>query len=304
MVMDRQGFSFYPVKEVQSPLRQKIPMDVAARALQFLLLEATRKKVSDLDSAVVAFSGGVDSSVVAVLADNVGIDVQLVSVGLESQQDVTFVRKAAGALDLPLCIQTYSLGELEDTLPKVIWLIEDPDPINACIAVPFFWIAETAAKLGYPVLLVGQGADELFGGYFRYLKEYDGLNVEAIEKKIFHDVKNGYRLNFERDNQVCSYHGVELRLPYIDRDVVDFALRLPLHLKINSNNDRLRKRVLRRVAYNLEMPSFIADKPKKAVQYSTGAVKALQKIAKSKKLTMREYFLRIFNEEYPSFNHN
>jgi len=192
------------------------------------------------------------------------------------------------------------VSELEQTLAEVLWLTEEPNPVNACIAIPFFWLAETTSKLGYPILLAGQGADELFGGYQRYLTEYERSGAEAVEQKMFHDIENAYRTNFQRDNQTCSYHGVELRLPFIDREVVDFALRLPLRLKIDSVEDRLRKRVLRRAARNLEIPSFVADKPKKAVQYTTGVTKALQRLAKDEGLTLREYVKKAFSRVYPS----
>jgi asparagine synthase (glutamine-hydrolysing) len=303
-VITEHGFSFHPVKELRMPPRETVDMETAARALQLLLLESTRKRVSDLEAVAVAFSGGIDSSVVAVLAENVGLDVQLVTVGLEGQREVLFAEEAAEALGLPLHLQTYTVSELEETLAKVLWLTEEPHASNACIAVPFFWLAETASKLGYPVLLAGQGADELFGGYQRYLTEYSQSGAEAVTKTMFYDVENAYRTNFQRDNQVCSYHGVELRLPFIDRDVIDFSLRLPLRLKINSVEDRLRKRVLRRVARNLEIPSFMADKPKKAVQYTTGVTKALQHLAKDEGLTLREYVKKAFSRVYPSGDGN
>lgn len=299
-VIDAHGFSFYPVKMLRMPPKETVGMETAARALQLLLLESTRKRVSDLEAVAVAFSGGVDSSVVAVLAENAGLNVQLVSVGLEDQREVLFTEEAAEALGLPLRLQTYTVSELEETLAEVLWLIEEPNPVNACIAVPFFWLAETTSKLGYPVLLAGQGADELFGGYQRYLTEYSRSGAEAVEQKMFHDIENAYRTNFQRDNQTCSYHGVELRLPFIDREVVDFVLRLPLRLKIDSVEDRLRKRVLRRAARNLEIPSFVADKPKKAVQYTTGVTKALQRLAKDEGLTLREYVKKAFSRVYPS----
>ena len=303
-VINEHGFSFHPVKELRRPPKETVDMETAARALQLLLLESTRKRVSDLEAVAVAFSGGIDSSVVAVLAENVGLDVQLVSVGLEGQREVMFAEEAAEALGLPLHLQTYAVSELEETLAEALWLIEEPHPVNACIAVPFYWLAETASKLGYPVLLAGQGADELFGGYQRYLTEYSRSGAEAVAKTMFYDVENAYRANFQRDNQVCSYHGVEFRLPFIDRDVVDFALRLPLRLKLNSVEDRLRKRVLRRVARNLDIPSFMADKPKKAVQYTTGVTKALQRMAKDEGLTLREYVKKIFSRVYPSGDGN
>ncbi len=297
-VMSKRGFSFNQVKALRRPPKETVNMETAARALQLLLLEAIRKRASDLDEVAVAFSGGVDSSVIAVLTESVGLNVQLISVGLENQPEVGFAEEAAEALGLPLHLQTYSVNCLEETLAKVLWLIEEPHTIKAGIAVPFFWTAENASKLGCPILLAGQGADELFGGYQRYLTEYGEAGAEAVETAMYHDVENSYKANFQRDNQVCSFYGVELRLPYVDRDVVDFSLRLPLRLKITSAKDMIRKRVLRRVARNLEIPAFIADKPKKAVQYTTGVTKALQRLAKEKKLTLREYVKETFSILY------
>jgi asparagine synthase (glutamine-hydrolysing) len=212
---------------------------------------------------------------------------------------VSFTEQAAKALGLSLHLQTYSVSDLQKTLAKVLWLIEEPHAINVCIAIPFFWLAETVSKLDYPVLLAGQGADELFGGYQRYLTEYKRSGAKVVEQKMFHDIKNAYQANFQRDNQVCSYHEVELRLPFIDPHVVDFSLRLPLHLKINSLEDMLRKRILRRVAHNMDIPSFMADKPKKAIQYTTGVTKALQRLAKDDGLTLREYVEKTFSMVYP-----
>lgn len=299
VIINKRGFSFHPIKHLRAPPKEKLSMETAARALETLLLESTRKQVSDLDGVAVAFSGGVDSSVVAALAKEVGLDVQLVSVGLENQPEVMFTQEAADVLDLPLNLQTYTLDELEETLAKVLWLIEEPHAINACIGVPFYWLAEAASKIGCPVLLAGQGADELFGGYQRYLTEYQKSDPEAVEQKMFYDVENAYHQNFQRDNQICSYHKVELRLPFIDCAVVDFALRLPFRFKINSTNDKLRKRILRRVAHNLEVPTIMSDKPKKAVQYTTGVTKALQHQAKKQNQTLREYVKKTYDRIFP-----
>lgn len=301
-VMSKYGFSFSPVRQLRKPPKEKLNIETAAQALELLLLESVRKHLSDLETICVAFSGGVDSTVVAALAKNIGLDVHLVTVGLENQPEVLFTQKAAQKLNLPLHLQTYRVSDLEDTLYKVLWLIEEPHVVNASIAIPFYWLAETASKLGFPVLLAGQGADELFGGYQRYITVLEKSGAEIAEQKMFCDVRNAYETNFERDNKVCSYHGVELRLPFIDFPVVDFALRLPLHFKINSIEDRFRKHILRRVARNLEIPSLMADKPKKAVQYSTGVTKALQYLAKKEQITLREYIGQAFNRIFPSKN--
>jgi asparagine synthase (glutamine-hydrolysing) len=293
-LVNKRGFTFKKVKSLRKPPQKTVRMETAARALNLLLVEAIRKRASDLESVAIAFSGGVDSSIIAALAESVGLDIQLISVGLEDQPEVGFTEEAAEALELPLHLQTFSTNSLQETLAKVLWLIEEPHPVNASIAIPFFWTAEVASKLNCPVLFAGQGADELFGGYQRYLTKYAKSGAEAVEDAMFHDIENSYQTNFQRDYQVCSYHGVELRLPYVDRDVVDFSLRLSLRLKIASTEDRLRKKVLRKVAHDLGMPSFIADKPKKAVQYTTGVTKAIQQLAKKEDLTLREYVKKTF----------
>jgi asparagine synthase (glutamine-hydrolysing) len=298
-IITEHGFSFHKVKELKAPPKEKIDIETATRALQLLLLDAIRKQVSDIESVAVAFSGGVDSSIVAALAKHVGIDVQLISVGLEDQKEVMFTEEAAEALDMPINVQTYKLDELEETLTKVLWLTEETNPVNACIAIPFFWLAETAKKLGHPILLAGQGADELFGGYQRYLTEYKKDGKEAVEQRMFFDIKNAYSANFQRDNQVCSYHKIELRLPFIDRSVIDFALRLPFRFKINSKADKLRKHILRKVAQDIDVPRFMSNKPKKAVQYTTGVTKALQQLAKNNNQTLREYIKQKYNTIYP-----
>jgi asparagine synthase (glutamine-hydrolysing) len=295
-VVNAQGFSFKPIKTIMQPHQEDMNMETAAKHLQNLLLESTRKRVSDLEKVVVAFSGGLDSSVIAVLAKNCGINVQLVSVGLENQPEVEFAKTAAEALELPLHLQMYTINDVEQILPKVLWLIEESNTVKASIAIPFYWTAENASKLGCKVLLAGQGGDELFGGYQRYLRDYAQSGVEAVQKTMYRDVAKSYETNFQRDNQVCSFHKVELRLPFVDRDVVHFSLSLPLSLKIESVEDRLRKRVLRRVAQNLGIPMFIANKTKKAVQYTTGVNKAIQKLAKRKGLTPRKYVEKIFRK--------
>jgi asparagine synthase (glutamine-hydrolysing) len=298
-VINAQGFPLKPIKTIVQSPQEDVDMERAAKRLQTLLLQSMRKRVSDLKEVAVAFSGGLDSSLVAVLAEKCRIKVQLISVGLENQPEVKFAENAAEALDLPLHLQTYTVKDVEQALPRVLWLIEEPNLIKASVAIPFYWATENASKLGYHVLLAGQGADELFGGYQRYLKEYEQSGVEATQKAMYHDVIMSYEKNFQRDNQACSFHKVELRLPFVDRDVIQFSLGLPPSLKIESPEDRLRKRVLRHVAQNFGMPQFIVNKTKKAVQYATGVNKAIQRLARKHGLAPQEYIEKVFRRVYP-----
>jgi len=297
-VVNAQGFSFKPIKTITQPSLRPMEMEAAAKHLRSLLLKSTNDRVSDLEKVAVAFSGGLDSSVIAMLAKVCGARVFLVSVGLEDQPEVRFAEEAAEALGLPLHLETYRLDDVEAVLSRVLWLIEEPDVMKAGVAVPLYWSAEVTSKMGYRVLLTGQGGDELFGGYQKYLHEYTRKGVAAVREAMYRDVVSSHEVNFQRDNQVCSFHGIELRLPFTNREVVDFSLGLPVSLKIDSPRDRLRKRVLRRVAQMLGLPPPIFNRPKKAIQYATGVNKALKRLAKNKGLTLQEYIKMVFREAY------
>ena len=293
----KEGFKFKPVLTLTFSEPKPISMDDAAKKLQKLLEQSVRQRVSGLREVAVAFSGGLDSSVVACLAQKCGVDVHLVHVSLEGQSETDEARKAADLLGLPLQVHIFREADLEMVTPKVVGLIEEPDPIKAAVGVPFFWNAQKTADAGYRVMLAGQGADELFGGYQRYVTEYIAKGDLAVRKTMFHDVVVIHESNIERDEKICGFHDVELRLPFASYEIADFAMNLPTELKFEPKVDSLRKLVLRKVATNLHLPADIAEKPKKAVQYSTGISSALKKLAKRKNLTLGEYVNRIFQEE-------
>ncbi len=299
-VINVQGFAFRSTKTVVQPLIESMNMEMAAKYLQRVLLESVRKRIADGKKLSVAFSGGLDSSVIAALAKACKADVELVSVGLKDRPEIRHIRAAAEELKLPLHLQTYTIGDVNDVPAKVLWLIEEPDPVKVSIAIPLYWAAEVASRLGCKVILTGQGGDELFGGYQRYLRIYARFGATRVQEAMHRDISMTHCMNLQRDNKVCSFHRLELRLPFIDEKVVRFSTCLPVSLKIKSAEDNLRKRVLRRVAQNLGIPLFIANKPKKAIQYATGVDKALRRLAKGEGLSLREYVRKVFREVYPS----
>lgn len=288
-----------PTETIRQSTAKPFRIEIAANRLQRLLLKSTRDCVSDVRHLAIAFSGGLDSSVLAFLAKKCGVKTQLITVGLGNTIETAFAKNAAHALNLPIHVATYSIDDVKETLPKVIRLIGDHNPVNVGIAIPLFWTAQTAATKGLEILLAGQGADELFGGYHRYLGIYAEKGEETLRQMLFHDFGVYYESGFQRDNSVCEYNNVELRLPYTDLRVVNFALSLPVSLKIESPTDKLRKRVLRKTAEHMGVPSFIANKAKKAVQYATGVDKALHKLAKRENLNTADYCKKLFTQIFP-----
>ncbi len=113
---------------------------------------------------------------------------------------------------------------------------------------------------------------------------------------MFNDVVGIHESNLERDLKVTGFHDVELRCPFAAYAIAEFALSLPTECKIEKKPDTLRKLVLRKVAKNFGVPTVISDKPKKAVQYSTGINDAVKRIAKKKDKTVGEYTGELFQK--------
>ncbi len=288
-VVNSEGFKFKPVTTLAYSEAKPITLTDAAEKLQKLLEQSVQMRVEGLRKAAVAFSGGLDSSVVAFLVKKCGVDVQLVHVSLENQPETEEAWRAAEELDLPLQVHLFKEADIEKIIGKVVTLVEEPDPIKASIGVPFYWTAEKVTEAGFRVLLAGQGADELFGGYQRYVNEYIAEGDEKVRRTMYNDVVNIHESNIERDEKICGFHDVELRLPFASYQTAEFALGLPTELKFERKADSLRKLVLRKAAENMGLSEAISAKPKKAVQYGTGISSALKKIAKKRKTTLADY---------------
>jgi len=300
LIADKKGFKTWLVKTPQR-LAHPPSEDEAVETLQKLLLQSITERMTGLNEVAVAFSGGLDSSIIAFLAKKVDVDVHLIHVSLENQRETLHAEEAASFLNLPLHKFLYRVEDVELVLPKVLWCIEDSEPLKTSVAIPIFWAAERAAELGFKVLLAGQGADELFGGYRRYLNLYARFGESAAEKAMLLDIAKMHEENFERDFKVCSFHNVELRLPFASYPLIEFAISLPLNLKIAFKDDVQRKFILRKMSEKLELPRQIVYKPKKAVQYATGVDKALKKLAKREGSPTRQYLQKAFHKVFGKF---
>jgi len=292
--VDSNGFKFKPTKTLAYSKTKQATMLSAAKQLQKFLQCSVKKRVSDLKEVAVAFSGGLDSSIIAFLAKNSGVDVHLLHVSLKNQPETEQAQIAAEKLELPIHVHLYDEEDVEEVLPKILWLIEEPDPIKASIGIPFYWTAEKTAEMDFKVMLAGQGADELFGGYHRYEHDYLAYGGEKLRETLFSDILKMHETNLERDFKICAFHNVELRLPFATYQIAKFATELPVELKIEMKNNALRKLVLRRVAENLGLPQFIVKKPKRAIQYTTGVNKTLKKLATMKGMPMKKYMQENF----------
>jgi asparagine synthase (glutamine-hydrolysing) len=231
------------------------------------------------DEGITALSGGVDSTLVAQLARR-----ECVVVGLENSHDIRQARQVAATLGLTCTAVTITPGEIADALPAVIRAIPKKDSLNTGIALTQYFIARYAGEQGYRRIITGQGADELFGGYVRYLE------TTTLGDDLERDFA-GLEKQTARDQAVAALHGTYLSMPYLDCRVVHAARAIPPEEKVQGGH---RKVPLRKVAER-HIPAEFAWYEKKAMQYGSGIWKELQRLARKNgyKTSVQDYIDQI-----------
>ncbi len=274
----------------------QMTMDQAAGRLSSLLRTSVRKITRGTERIGVAFSGGLDSSLTALMAKPHRPEIKLFSIGLEGSVELTGVERCARMLDLPIEIEPHNRDELEGYVRRLTWLIEESNLMKVSIAIPLYWAAQLASKSGIKILLCGQGSDELYGGYYKYSKVLDSNGRAALRAALRSSVLKSYEVNFERDDQTCSPFNIELRTPFANVDVIEFSLAIPSELKVRKGNDIMRKWVLRNLAKRLGLPEELAWRRKKAIQHGSGVEVGIRKLAKQSGLSAEAYLQKIHAE--------
>jgi len=228
------------------------------------------------DTAV-AFSGGVDSALVAA-----GLpDAPLYVIGFEGSHDIAAAREAAAAMDRSDDLQVVELDHetLREAVPRVAAAIDRTNPMDLSIALPLVLVAERIREDGYDRLALGQGADELFGGYSKVVDPAEDHRVDATTVRgAVRETIGSLPEQLERD--VCGLQavGVEPVTPFLQDRVVDAALRLSGELLASSDD---RKIALRRFARQEGvLPAEVASTDKKAVQYGSYVSRELDRLAR------------------------
>ena len=259
------------------PIYEKVFDGDVAKIDKMLKLSVT-KRVDGLSEIGVIFSGGLDSSYLALLlkeiSENIPLKIKLYAVGAEGSKDVEAAIYASKFLNLDLEICEVTEELVREALPQVVNAIGDDNLMKVGVGLTTYFATKMLADDGIRVAISGQGADELFGGYKRYLKSFvDG----TLNYDLRVDMSNMYHVNLERDDACAMLNSVELRLPFLDKALVELVLNIPDNKKIVSMHDDMRKSILRKLAFEEGLDYEIAYRPKKAAQYGTGIDKILRK---------------------------
>jgi len=226
----------------------------------------------DTDGLAIAFSGGVDSALLAAR-----LDAPLYVAGFPDSHDVAAARSAADLLGTEVRVVELTHDAIERAVPEIASATARTNAMDVQIALPLYLGAEQVAADGFDRLALGQGADELFGGYAKVAKAPEDPRVEAdTVRGAQREVIASLADQLERDVLALRAAGVEPVTPLLHDRVVDAALRLDGDLLVDGET----RKVALRAAARESLPDEIADRDKKAAQYGSLAARELDRLAR------------------------
>jgi asparagine synthase (glutamine-hydrolysing) len=293
-------------------------------------LEASvhRQLMSDVPYGVL-LSGGLDSSVVSAVAKKYAPrriesgdkaeawwpQLHSFAVGLTGSPDLAAARKVADHIGTVHHEINFTVEEGLDAIRDVIYHIETYDVTTVRASTPMYLLARVIKSMGVKMVLSGEGADEIFGGYLYFHK---APNPKALHEETVRKLSKLHLYDCLRANKSLAAWGVEGRVPFLDKEFMDVAMRLNPRDKMTSK-ERIEKWVLRK-AFEDYLPASVAWRQKE--QFSDGVgynwidtLKALtsreisdEQLANAKyrfpinpPMSKEEYFYRsIFSEHFPS----
>ncbi|MEA4977622.1 MAG: asparagine synthase-related protein [Methanomassiliicoccaceae archaeon] len=262
-------------------------METYSERIGEALDSAVRDAVSGKKVAV-AFSGGLDSGLVAALAAKYAESVVLYTAGSDVSYDVINSRDASSKMGLPWIHIPLHEGNIETILREMVRFTGTTSPLTLSFEVPTFCVTKGSEE---KFILGGMGSDELFAGYHKYM----GMPEEEFRRNSAEDMEKLMTEVVEHEDKVAVASGKTMIRPFTSPEVQNVARSIPFGI-LEPKDESSRKAVLKVLALSWGL-DFIADKSKKAAQYGSGATDLIKATAKRKGMTQHQYISMICKEE-------
>lgn len=230
------------------------PEDLAV-GLRHRLVRAVGKPLSE-GVASAWLSGGLDSSAIAALAQQQTSELHTFAIGLEGAPDLEFAGVVAGFIGSRHHEHRPTRKDLVEILPQVIYHLESFDALLVRSSMVNFLAGKMASDYA-PVVFSGEGSDELFAGY-DYLQ---GVTASHLAEELLDLTLRLHNTALQRVDRCSRAHGLRAYLPFLDREVVSLALRIPTRYKLSPATGMESKWILRAAMEGL-LPSDVLHRPK------------------------------------------
>jgi asparagine synthase (glutamine-hydrolysing) len=265
-----QGFStFYTVPELLS--RQAPVEDYIEEIRETLETAVVKRLMSDVPLGAF-LSGGLDSSLIAALARKHMDQLHTFSVGIEGSRDLEAARVVSNHLDTIHHEYILTEQEVREKLPEIIYYLESFDQDLVRSAIPCYFTSRLAADY-VKVILTGEGADELFGGYSYYKDIGDS---EFLHRELRRSVSSLHNINLQRVDRMTMAHAIEGRVPFLDLTMIRLGQLIPPEMKI-AGSPPIEKWILRKAFEDL-LPREIIWRVKEQFDEGSGTVEMIDGI--------------------------
>jgi asparagine synthase (glutamine-hydrolysing) len=234
------------------------------KELRDQLTEAVRSHLMADVPFGVLISGGVDSSLIAAIAVQLvkegkvnikekGMDtVHSFCIGKHDSPDLKAARLVAEHLGTTHHEFTYTLDDGLDAIPECIYHLETFNPTTIRAGTPMYLMARMIKALGIKMVLSGEGADELLGGYLYFHKAPD---AKEFHKELIRKVKDLYKYDLLRANKAMLAWGVEIRPPFLHKPFIEYIMNVDPKYKVPKYQEKnIEKYILRKAFDNPEDP--------------------------------------------------
>jgi asparagine synthase (glutamine-hydrolysing) len=250
-------------------------MDRTLEILNALVL-AVNEQATNKEFALL-FSGGLDSSILARIARTCSSP-RLYTVGIEGAHDLRVAERTAKTLDIPWVGIVVDEGEVISEIASLSRLISTDNALIISFEMPLYFVAKTAEET---LLMSGQGADEIFGGYARYLT----MSCRELEVNMRKDLVELMSIGVSREDRIAESFGKHLNRPFLHSTVLKALEGIPTMEHIHNG---VRKVLLREVGAQLGLGD-VALREKKAAQYGSGIMKTIRSAAKRRSMTLGSF---------------
>ena len=242
------------------------------------LLEHIKNSISEtvkVKKIGIAFSGGVDSTLISKICSDMNYDIILLTIGFPESHDILFAKQVNEFLKCPHHILEIDSDTFSTISSKIHQKIETDNLSwnENCIA--FYYVAKLAKNLDLDAVITANGIDELFCGYNAYREAFSG-GESQINEVMLAKLDNELKM-MKAVNLIASEFGVKILQPLLSEKFIEYAKTVPLSEKIHDSEDLYRKHIIRKLASEVNVPELSCIKRKKALQYGSKIHKALLK---------------------------